>query len=479
LFVEDESLIPLAQRMRPRNLDEFIGQKHLLGRGKLLRLLHDKGGISSLILWGPPGVGKTSLARLLTKNANAEYVEFSAVLSGIKDVREVVELARSNKKIAGRPTVLFVDEIHRFNKAQQDAFLPHVESGLVTLIGATTENPSFEIIPALISRARVLVLEPLSKDELNGLIDTALSDGERGLGKLNVKIDEKARDFLIMSSGGDARSLLNALELSSGLAAPDSEMVINLTTEVISEAVQKKAWRYDKGGEEHYNLISALHKSLRDGDPDGALYWLSRMLEGGEDPVYLLRRMIRFASEDVGPADPMSLVLGASALDTYRLLGSPEGDLALAHLAVHLSLAPKSNSVYKAFNAAREDARIHGPLPVPLHIRNAPTKLMKDLGYGKGYLYAHDHENAEVDQEHLPDELRGRIYYRPGTRGREKVSGEALVARRARLAKKRALENSSKTGKTAMTGKSVMSSGPPDDPDPERSPRIPDDPEIG
>ncbi|MDR2459649.1 MAG: replication-associated recombination protein A [Deltaproteobacteria bacterium] len=434
------NLAPLAQRLRPRNLDEFIGQKHLLGKGKLLRLLYERGQVASLILWGPPGVGKTSLARLLTQKAQADYVEFSAVLSGIKDVREVVKDAMKSRKVSSRPTVLFVDEIHRFNKAQQDAFLPHVESGLITLIGATTENPSFEIIPALLSRARVLVLEPLTKEDLNELIELALSDSERGLGGLGLTIGPKAREFLIMSSGGDARSLYNALELTSALAGPDETGQREVTVEIISEAVQKKAWRYDKGAEEHYNLISALHKSLRDSDPDGALYWLARMLEGGEDPIYLLRRMIRFASEDVGLADPLGILLGTSALETYRLLGSPEGELALAHLAVHLALAPKSNSVYAAFGEAINDARKYGHLPVPLHIRNATTKLMKDLGYGKGYKYAHNFTDAEVDQDHLPEELLGREYYHPTDRGREKALGEKLEARRARLKKKRQVE---------------------------------------
>jgi putative ATPase len=429
---------PLAQRLRPRNLDEYIGQKHLLGPGKLLRLLYERGQVASLILWGPPGVGKTSLARILTQKANADYVEFSAVLSGIKDVREVVDKARKAKLTLNRPTVLFVDEIHRFNKAQQDGFLPHVESGLITLIGATTENPSFEIIPALVSRTRVLVLEPLTRQDLESLAAMALTDRERGLGLLEAELDPKALDFLIMSSGGDARSLLNALELATGLLRPDSQGRRVITVETVEESVQRKAWRYDKGGEEHYNLISALHKSLRDSDPDGALYWLSRMLEGGEDPVYLLRRMIRFASEDVGLADPLSLMLGISALDTYRLLGSPEGDLALAHLAVHLACAPKSNAVYKAFSAARSDARLLGTLPVPLHIRNAPTKLMKELGYGHGYKYAHDYEEAVVDQEHLPTELSEREYYQPTQRGREKALADFLAARRERVKNLRA-----------------------------------------
>jgi putative ATPase len=426
---------PLAQRLRPRNLDEYIGQKHLLGPGKILKLLYERGQVASLILWGPPGVGKTSLARLLTQKAQADYVEFSAVLSGIKDVREVVDKARRAKSTLNRPTVLFVDEIHRFNKAQQDAFLPHVESGLITLIGATTENPSFEIIPALLSRARVLVLESLSRQDLEELVTMAVTDKERGLGLLEAEVEPKALDLLIMSSGGDARSLLNALDLASGLLRPDSEGRRIITVEVVEESVQRKAWRYDKDGEEHYNLISALHKSLRDSDPDGALYWLARMLEGGENPLFLLRRMIRFASEDVGLADPLSLILGISALDSYRLLGSPEGDLALAHLAVHLACAPKSNAVYKAFNNSRADAKKYGPLPVPLHIRNAPTKLMKELGYGHGYKYAHDYEEALVDQEHLPTELSDRQYYNPTQRGREKAIADFLRARRERLKK--------------------------------------------
>jgi putative ATPase len=428
---------PLAQRLRPRDIYEVVGQEHLLGPGRLLRLLYEEGKVTSLILWGPPGVGKTSLARILTQKAQADFVEFSAVLAGIKDVREVVSQAKASRKLSGKPTVLFVDEIHRFSKSQQDAFLPHVESGLITLIGATTENPSFEIIPALVSRTRVLVLEPLSRTHLEKLLETALSDRERGLGKLSASLEPKASDFLIMSSGGDARSLLNALELSSALcrASPEGKRIITLS--VAEEAVQKKAWRYDKGGEEHYNLISALHKSLRDSDPDGALYWLARMLEGGEDPVYLLRRMIRFASEDVGLADPLSLMLGISALESYRLLGSPEGDLALAHLATHLALAPKSNSVYVAFDKAREAAKARGPLPVPLWLRNAPTGLMKNLGYGSGYKYAHDYQEALVDQEHLPQELLGSVFYQPTNRGREKALGEWLSARREKIAKKK------------------------------------------
>jgi putative ATPase len=422
--------------MRPTSLDDYVGQAHLVGPGKLLRLMCEEGQVTSLILWGPPGVGKTTLARLLAQRAQAEFVEFSAVLAGIKDVREVVAGAQARRRINNQATVLFMDEIHRFNKAQQDAFLPHVENGLITLLGATTENPSFEIIPALISRTRVLVLEPLSLEDLRELTHKALTES-RGLGRQKASLTEEAEAFLWRSSGGDARALFNALELATSLVKADSEGRRLITLPILEEAVQKKAWRYDKGGEEHYNLISALHKSLRDSDPDGALYWLARMLEGGEDPIYLLRRMIRFASEDVGLADPVGLMLGSACLDSYRLLGSPEGDLALAHLAVHLACAPKSNAVYVAFGEARTDARELGPLPVPLSIRNAPTRLMKELGYGRGYQYAHDHEGAVVDQEHLPERLVGRKYYRPTDRGREKLAAEFLAAREAKLKAKK------------------------------------------
>jgi putative ATPase len=437
IFDDDKTanFAPLAQRMRPTTLDDFVGQERLVGPGKLLRLMWEEGRIASLILWGPPGVGKTTLARILAQNAKAEFVEFSAVLAGVKDVREVVAGAKANRRLGGRLTVLFVDEIHRFNKAQQDAFLPHVESGLLALIGATTENPSFELIPALVSRARVLVLDPLTKENLALLAQRALTE-TKGLGRLKASLTSEAEEFLLRSCGGDARSLLNSLELAASLVKPDAGGKRTIGLSVLEEAVQKKAWRYDKGGEEHYNLISALHKSLRDSDPDAALYWLARMLEGGEDPVYLLRRMIRFASEDVGLADPVALMLGTSCLDSYRLLGSPEGDLALAHLAVHLACAPKSNAVYAAFGEARADARNLGPLPTPLNIRNAPTGLMKDLGYGRGYQYAHDFEDALVEQDRLPEELKGKKYYRPTSRGREKAIADFLAAREAKLKEK-------------------------------------------
>jgi putative ATPase len=427
---------PLAERMRPRHIDEFLGQRHLIGPGKLLTGLLERGKLPSMILWGPPGCGKTTLARLLSSVAGMHFVAFSAVLSGVKELRSIVEEARERAE-KGIGTTLFVDEIHRFNKAQQDAFLPHVESGLITLIGATTENPSFEVIAPLLSRCRVLTLQPMEPADLHILLDRALTDTERGLGKLGLTITSQAAGYLVAASDGDARHLLNSLEVAAELALSGNTKEIGM--ELLKEAMQQKALRYDKSGEEHYNLISALHKSLRGSDPDAALYWLARMLASGEDPHYIARRMIRFASEDIGNADPNALTLAISGLQSFDFLGSPEGELALAQVAVYLATAPKSNAVYAAFGEAMADAKRFGALAVPLHLRNAPTRLMKELGYGEGYQYAHDMEDAVVTQDHLPRELRERIYYRPTARGHELVIKERLEKWRRIQAQRKAM----------------------------------------
>ena len=434
--------IPLAERLRPRTLDEFVGQDHLLGKDKILNTLLSRGTLPSLILWGPPGCGKTTLARILAKMVDANFVSFSAVLSGIPELRNIIEEAKENRKQGGPRTVLFVDEIHRFNKAQQDAFLPHVESGLITLVGATTENPSFEIISPLLSRCQVLVLNRLDKMALSTLIERALTDKKRGLGSLDIKIAKEAKDLLIEKADGDGRALLNYLELCAELLVakvPDGAQR-EITLEIVEEAIQEKALRYDKKGDEHYNLISAFHKSLRGSDPDAALYWLSRMLMSGEDPHYVARRMVRFASEDIGNADPQALNVALSALSAFDFLGKPEGELALAQATLYLATAPKSNAVYTAYGEALRDVKKYGSLPVPLHIRNAPTKLMKDLGYGKGYKYAHNYQDAITDQEHMPSELKNRIYYKPTTRGYERIIKDRLDKWRKILAKRKALK---------------------------------------
>ncbi len=416
---------PLAERLRPRSLEEFVGQEHLLGGDTPLGRLLASGRPASLIFWGPPGTGKTTLARLLARTWQAEFVEFSAVLSGVADIRRVVDEAKRRLR-QGRRTVLFIDEIHRFNKAQQDALLPHAESGVLTLLGATTENPSFEVIPALLSRLRVLVLHPLDEKALEAILERALSDRQRGLGAWRVELTPEARRHLVATAFGDARRMLGALEVAVQAAPLGDGGVRRVDLKLIEESVGKKALRYDKSGDEHYNLISALHKSLRGSDPDAALYWLARMLEAGEDPRYLLRRMMRFASEDVGLADPYALMQVSAALTAFELQGMPEGALALAQAAVYLALAPKSNALYTGFKAAQNDARRLGPLEVPLAIRNAPTRLMKELGYAKDYLYPHDHPEALVDQDYLPDALRGRRYYQPTDRGREKAIRQRL-----------------------------------------------------
>ena len=406
---------PLADRMRPRTLDEVVGQEHLLGPGKILRTALEHGELHSMILWGPPGSGKTTLASLMASVAGARFVAFSAVLSGVKEIRQVVaeaDLERTRRKIR---TILFVDEIHRFNRAQQDAFLPHVEKATIVLVGATTENPSFEVNSALLSRCRVYVLHGLGEPELFAIMRRALADPARGLGAHPPRVDEDALRVIARLANGDARSALNVLELAAQMAGAGGAV----TETTIREAAQRRTLLYDKSGEEHYNLISALHKSLRDSDPDASLYWMTRMLDSGEDPLYVARRLVRFASEDVGNADPQALTLTLAAKEAYDFLGSPEGELALAQATLYLALAPKSNAVYVAHNEARDDVRERPAEPVPLHIRNAATGLMKGLGYGRGYQYAHDAPGARVDQEHLPEALRDRRYYRPTERGLE------------------------------------------------------------
>lgn len=421
---------PLADRMRPRNLDEYVGQDHLLGADSLLRRAVQEDRLFSVIFWGPPGSGKTTLARILAGETKSHFVSFSAVLSGVKEIRAVVDEAAEQWRLHRRRTLLFVDEIHRFNKAQQDAFLPHVESGLITLIGATTENPSFEVISPLLSRMRVLILKPFTEEDLERILQNALADEERGLGRLHLEIEPEALKRIIWSADGDARAALNSLEAAASLADKAGEAGRRMTLAFVERAIQKKALQYDKSGEEHYNLISALHKSLRGSDPDAALYWLGRMLKAGEDPLYLARRMVRFASEDVGNADPRALTVAVDAMQAYHFLGSPEGELALAQAAVYLATAPKSNALYVGYGQVNATIEKTGTLPVPLHIRNAPTKLMKELDYGKDYRYAHDYAEAYVPQEYLPDQIRGKEgrFYRPTDRGYEKIIGERLEA---------------------------------------------------
>jgi putative ATPase len=413
---------PLAARMRPRTLDDFVGQESILGSGRALRELIEKDEVGSLILWGPPGTGKTTIARIIAQRTEAAFVPFSAVTEGVPRVREIVKEASARIRAGGRRTILFCDEIHRFNRAQQDAFLPHVEAGTISLIGATTENPSFEVIGALLSRARVFVLEPLTEAHLQTILRRALADSERGLGSLSLQIEDAAVALMATEADGDARRALNALEAAATLAGQGGR----IDEDRVREALQRRHARYDKSGEEHFNLISALHKAVRGSDPDGALYWLARMLEGGEDPLYLARRLIRMAVEDIGLSDPAALPLTIAARDAYHMLGSPEGDLALAEAAVYLATAPKSNRLYVGFGAARAAARDTPAAPVPLHIRNAPTRLMKDLGYGKDYRYAFDSEDHFTAQEYLPDALGGTRFYEPSEFGHEKRIQERL-----------------------------------------------------
>jgi putative ATPase len=412
---------PLADRMRPRTFDELLGQEQLFEPGSPLALMRDGRHLASVVLWGPPGTGKTTLARLIARAAGVPFVQFSAVLSGVKEVRETMERAALERRRSGKPTLLFVDEIHRFNKAQQDAFLSHVEKGDIVLIGATTENPSFEVNAALLSRARVVVLKELSVPHLRTLLERALADPDRGLGG-RLAADPEALDLLAAAADGDARRALNALEVAAAAAVEG-----RITLESARQALARRHLRYDRAGEEHYNLISALHKSLRDSDPHAGLYWLARMFAAGEDPLYVARRLVRFASEDVGLADPQALPIAVAAFQAYHQLGSPEGELAIAQCCVHLATAPKSNAVYRGLGKAMAEVEESGSLPPPLVIRNAPTRLMKELGYGAGYRYAHDESEGIADQQHLPDELAGRRFYEPTDRGHE-----AEIARRMR-----------------------------------------------
>ncbi|HHT9130168.1 MAG TPA: replication-associated recombination protein A [Candidatus Brocadiaceae bacterium] len=416
---------PLADRMRPQNLRDFVGQEHLVGPNKILRRLVENKELISLLFWGPPGVGKTTLASIIAQAMDAHFVAFSAVLSGIKDIREVIEEAKDQLKYYNKKTILFVDEIHRFNKTQQDAFLHHVEDGTITLIGATTENPSFEVNAPLLSRCKVLVLEQLTEDRLETIMTNALSDKERGLGNLKVEVRHDALDFIARLSHGDARVALNTLEASAMLAKPDQEGKRAVTLEIAQEAMQRKALLYDKGGEEHYNVISAFIKSMRGSDPDAALYWLARMLDAGEDPLFVARRMVIFASEDIGNADPQALQLAVATKDAFDFVGMPEGWIPLAQCVTYLACAPKSNASYMAYLEALEDVKERGALAVPFHIRNAPTPLMKDLGYGMGYKYPHS-VGGYVEQIYMPDALQGREYYKPTDNGFDKVMKERL-----------------------------------------------------
>jgi len=417
---------PLAERMRPQKISEYIGQQHLLKEGSLLKRAIEEDKLFSMIFWGPPGSGKTTLARILANETKSKFVSFSAVLSGVKEIRAVIDEARELLERKKTKMILFVDEIHRFNKAQQDAFLPHVESGLITLIGATTENPSFEVIAPLLSRTRVMVLKPFSENDLLAILESALKDKQKGFGKISIKIDADVLRYLVSLADGDARSALNNLEAIVSMVQNLSADKRVISLKFAQEALLKKSLLYDKDGEEHYNLISALHKSLRGSDPDAALYWLGRMITAGEDPLYIARRMVRFASEDIGNADPQALVIAMAAQQAFHFIGLPEGELALAQAAVYLATAPKSNALYTGYGKVKEVIKTKGYLPVPLHIRNAPTKLMKELDYGKDYKYAHDYADAYVPQEYLPEEIKGQKFYQPADAGFEKTIKERI-----------------------------------------------------
>ena len=423
--------------MRPRTLDEFVGQEHLVAPGKPLRTQLERDDIGSLIFWGPPGTGKTTLAQIIARMTKAEFIEFSAVLTGIKEIKQVMADAERARQYGTR-TIVFIDEIHRFNKAQQDAFLPHVEKGNIRLIGATTENPSFEIISALLSRSRVYVLKPLTEEQVVLLLKRALADEERGLGAIKLRASDAVLAKIAPYSSGDARSAYNVLEVAATLARATSEIGAEITDAIVTDALQKRVLLYDKAGEEHYNLISALHKSVRNSDPDASLYWLGRMLEAGEDPLYIARRVVRMSVEDIGLADPNALALCMAARDAVDFLGMPEGNLALAQAVVYLALAPKSNALYTAYGEVQQDVEATAAESVPLHLRNAPTGLMKGLGYGQGYQYAHDVEGKIADMQCLPDNLRDRTYYHPTSEGVEKRIRERMEEikhRRSQLGK--------------------------------------------
>jgi len=437
---------PLADRMRPRTLDEYVGQEHLIAPGKPLRAQIERDDISSLIFWGSPGTGKTTLAKIIARMTRADFIEFSAVLAGIKEIKQVMADAERAKQYGTR-TIVFIDEIHRFNKAQQDAFLPHVEKGNIRLIGATTENPSFEIISALLSRSRVYVLKPLTEGQIVLLLRRALEDKERGVGEMNLSASDEVLQQIAAYSSGDARSAYNVLEVAAALATSDSTTPISgskgiVTEDIVKDALQKRVLLYDKAGEEHYNLISALHKSVRNSDPDASLYWLGRMLEAGEDPLYISRRLVRMAVEDIGLAEPRALSLCMAAKDAVDFLGMPEGNLALAQAVVYLAAAPKSNALYKAYGEVQADVERTAAEAVPLHLRNAPTGLMKNLGYGQGYQYAHDLDEKVADMQCLPDNLKDRRYYQPTTEGVEKRIRERIEEiRRAKASHHRDTES--------------------------------------
>ena len=424
LFDNREKTAPLASRLRPETLDEYVGQKHLIGEGKILRQLIEKDQISSMIFWGPPGVGKTTLARIIAKKTKADFIEFSAVNSGIKEVKEVMSRAEENRKMGIR-TLLFTDEIHRFNKAQQDAFLPYVEKGSVVLVGATTENPSFEINSALLSRCKVFILKGLEEEDLQELLSHAVKS-PKGFGHMDIDIDDRQIAAIARFANGDARTALNTLEMAVLNGRLDSEGCVHVEEESLAQCMNRRSLLYDKTGEEHYNIISALHKSMRNSDPDAAVYWMYRMLDGGEDPLYIARRLVRFASEDVGMADSHALQVAVAAYQACHFIGMPECDVHLTHAVVYLSMAPKSNALYMACEAVKKDVRDLPAEPVPLQIRNAPTKLMKDLEYGKGYIYAHDTEEKLSKMQCLPDALAGRRYYQPTDQGLEKRVKERL-----------------------------------------------------